>query len=711
MTQRDVNILRNLISLAKFAVALTCQIVFFYALVTTLLSHAKANTQQTHAHKTYLNDDSDVAQSFNAAMKDMQARFSGKVSVPTAEQLNTQTQGMINLNDPNTQQQINQQAASGNGYVEHPDTINPAAVNAVNSNPDLASDWNSAATQPELPKYDDDTDFVKLAKEVQDNAEGVATGHYSGCNKIINPGKTQLETCTAPSHRQFDCEKHLDVKIIHPDTPTTCNQVVKIVLPQNSAPTPPAASVALLGKANWYDPFVGKFQKTVYYYLVSASASHPQNCYVDGSFKLVQANNNHTSLSFFVAPHAAALTHLDLYTLGIYQHHSSASITRNTQPITSTQVEGTGSSIADFKNDEDTQQAYVLALDANFTDHALPIAQLTATYTTQSYDASPTIQKEWVTTCPTTIEKIATSPICQQSEVKCIDNTPTKIIDGVPVSAACWAYQTKATCGGSGPNTCTPLSDRGCHALSSDCAATEYGICTQTKQTWSCPAGAGGGTVLQCGQDFFCMKGDCHLPTSNPSQDFDNSARDLSVLEEAGKDVKKQADAGGFPDPNNITLFKGKAAACRETILGALNCCKPHGWAKGWAMKCNAEERDLGHAREQGGLVIQVGRYCSERVLGACVEHKESFCIFPSRIAFDIQIQGRKNQLNIPFDPAESPNCSGITPEQLQQIDFSQIDFSNVVIVPPNMPNPADISKDVDTRVEDYYRQHAGDAS
>ena len=55
----------------------------------------------------------------------------------------------------------------------------------------------------------------------------------------------------------------------------------------------------------------------------------------------------------------------------------------------------------------------------------------------------------------------------------------------------------------------------------------------------------------------------------------------------------------------------------------------------------------------------------------------KSFCVFGSKLAKIIQEQGREGQLHIKFGSAKEPNCQGITPEQLQSIDFSKIDFQD----------------------------------
>ena len=64
-------------------------------------------------------------------------------------------------------------------------------------------------------------------------------------------------------------------------------------------------------------------------------------------------------------------------------------------------------------------------------------------------------------------------------------------------------------------------------------------------------------------------------------------------------------------------------------------------------------------------------------MLGVCVEKKRSYCVFDSKLAQIVQQQGRQWQLGVGFGGASSPECRGITVEQLQAINFDNLDFSN----------------------------------
>lgn len=93
-------------------------------------------------------------------------------------------------------------------------------------------------------------------------------------------------------------------------------------------------------------------------------------------------------------------------------------------------------------------------------------------------------------------------------------------------------------------------------------------------------------------------------------------------------------------------------------------------------VSCDQDEQILGMKRGQN-LCVHVGTYCSEKVLGVCVQKKQSHCCFNSRIARLIATSGRA-QLGKSWGSTASPDCGGLSPTELQKIDFSLIDFSEV---------------------------------
>jgi len=117
-----------------------------------------------------------------------------------------------------------------------------------------------------------------------------------------------------------------------------------------------------------------------------------------------------------------------------------------------------------------------------------------------------------------------------------------------------------------------------------------------------------------------------------------------------------------------LRFFTGHVRECRAggvNTKGA-SCCGISGWFKG---ECKNEEKALKKMRE-AGLCVYVGKYCSNKVLGQCLEEKRSYCCFNSKFAKVLQTCGR-SQLGIGWGSGKSPNCRGFTVEEFASIDFT----------------------------------------
>ena len=123
---------------------------------------------------------------------------------------------------------------------------------------------------------------------------------------------------------------------------------------------------------------------------------------------------------------------------------------------------------------------------------------------------------------------------------------------------------------------------------------------------------------------------------------------------------------------------------------------------------CSQSEKTLGISRDKK-VTAYVGRYCSKKILGRCLEHKETYCVFGSKLARVIQELGRKGQLGVDFGDAKHANCNGITPEQLQRIDLSRIDFGKEILDELNQkvanPNVGDTEKLIYQHIQQFQKR------
>ncbi|WP_232458225.1 conjugal transfer protein TraN [Burkholderia ubonensis] len=118
-------------------------------------------------------------------------------------------------------------------------------------------------------------------------------------------------------------------------------------------------------------------------------------------------------------------------------------------------------------------------------------------------------------------------------------------------------------------------------------------------------------------------------------------------------------------------------------------------------LRCDTAEQTLSLKRGQN-LCVHVATYCSKKVLGVCLERKQDHCCFNSILAKLINRQGRA-QLGMPMD-----QCGGFNQNQISQLDFSMIDFSEFIasIAPKNPDQGAitgNVQKTVNDKVSGYY--------
>lgn len=279
------------------------------------------------------------------------------------------------------------------------------------------------------------------------------------------------------------------------------------------------------------------------------------------------------------------------------------------------------------------------------------------------------------------IPKIVWSEVCPFSKTEgaitkteCIEPAGNKTItiEGKPYTlySACWAYkdtyvtqaESEGTCGSYAANPACTIATR-------QCAYSLDGFCMRENLTYSCESKTSG-TGMMCGGQFFCTDGSCALAAAGTNNMFAHAVSQLAAVAAAGKDVAELNDV-------NVKAFTGRGQSCKKFAVGFNNCCKDSGWGADLGLaSCSSEEKALGQAKERK-LTIDVGEYCSKKVLGVCLEKKRSYCVFDSKLAQIIQQQGRQWQLGIGFGAAESPDCRGITVEELQGIQFDRVDFSN----------------------------------
>ncbi|ENY7400265.1 type-F conjugative transfer system mating-pair stabilization protein TraN [Vibrio vulnificus] len=249
---------------------------------------------------------------------------------------------------------------------------------------------------------------------------------------------------------------------------------------------------------------------------------------------------------------------------------------------------------------------------------------------------------------------------CQMTHETCIEGKETRIVNGIPETLDCWKYQSFYQC--QMTDTCQSLPSE-CETVKTQCRLKQNGVCVEQEVTKNCFEKSCRTTQMQCGEQSFCLDGDCYTEEPKLNGNFDKSVAALAGLSEAVKDIG---------DPPQI--FTGKPMKCDKKLAGFNDCCKDSGWGQNLGAKCSEAEEALGKAKEKG-LTLYVGEYCASKVLGVCTRKKRSYCVYDSKLAKIIQEQGSIGQLGKGLGSAKNPTCAAITPEELGQINFEYIDF------------------------------------
>lgn len=262
----------------------------------------------------------------------------------------------------------------------------------------------------------------------------------------------------------------------------------------------------------------------------------------------------------------------------------------------------------------------------------------------------------------------AVLPECQQLQSQCIEGKETRIMNGIKVTLDCWNEQTTYQC--SFPNTCNTIAD--CGIKSTNCDTMLGGVCIKDKQQRICETSQCRDTGLICGADNFSLSGDYYDPAATRGTDFERAAAGLSAISDAASDLKDKTNINA----DSSIIFKGTVMECSKKAVGLSNCCKDGGWGNDVGLtSCSEGEKALRTAKEEK-LTISLGEYCAERVLGVCINEKKAYCSFDSKLARIVQQEGRV-QLGKSFGSAKNPDCSALSPNELQRIDMSSMDFSD----------------------------------
>ena len=296
---------------------------------------------------------------------------------------------------------------------------------------------------------------------------------------------------------------------------------------------------------------------------------------------------------------------------------------------------------------------------------------------------------------------------------------------------------------------CAELRADGCHQTGAECVlwsnehperpdppGANLGACLVHENFYECPRSVRlcrkKTSVLDCGGEIRCATGaDCFDTATSQSADFPGTAARMAMLSDMERCMATTRDGevspGGYGPlevdkaagitaapidcsdgaAGKVSIFKGKRYRCDLNLAGFIqNCCKRKGLFRGY---CPQSTREL-RARRDGARACRYVGIHKKKVLGITIKKRKVYCCFNSKMARLVHEQGRaqligkglwKTAAGGGWGTAKSPNCGGMTAEQLQKIDFDAIDFSEVygdIFDEADRPKLLDLKKTVEKR-------------
>lgn len=270
------------------------------------------------------------------------------------------------------------------------------------------------------------------------------------------------------------------------------------------------------------------------------------------------------------------------------------------------------------------------------------------------------------TSCDSLQKKAADATCVFEKGDACLSPNATNMIDGVSVTRACWGEAMQYQCLTGHESTCENLQN--CTQTLSTCVEQAFGVCVRFENTFECTKTSCIPQPEVCTPILPCTDGACDKTHAEESVDLGEGVSKLGAMVGTASDVALNQIKDSEP-----RIFEGKVMQCEKFMLNSRNCCSDSGWAD-WVIHCPQSMQELHKAKDEN-RVVYLGDY-KDGLLDT--DHHYVYCIFPSKLSSIMQIEGRLGQLHIPFGEPKEPHCGGISPLQLEHIDFGKLNLSPI---------------------------------
>lgn len=282
------------------------------------------------------------------------------------------------------------------------------------------------------------------------------------------------------------------------------------------------------------------------------------------------------------------------------------------------------------------------------------------------------------------IEQEMLGPDCYLSRSSCLEkNLTKKIQDRVSgkfkdVFRSSWKDSLVFVCKYPPVKGCDVLRGKGCFEVSSKCIRSGENGCALWKKTYNCFSGKrvlNGGCNLS---DIYGVDGKGFEAEYAENAKFPEIAAKLSVFDSMRGELRKNGSA----DARSVRVFAGKHSKCTKNIAENLmyDCC---GSFEGLMNRvglsyCNSEEQQLARDKKDSKCHY-VGNHGREIIQGLWVSsYEHAYCCFPSKFTRVLQEEARK-QLGKSWGSSSSPDCSGLTTDEISRLNFEKMDLSEIL--------------------------------